>query len=82
MTNQVEHSNEPIVLAAMAPNYPIAELWQEMLSEAGIRCMVKAMGAGAALTATVTLQHAIYVLQSDVERAREIIDNSGDEDNP
>lgn len=82
MPKPVEHSNEPIVLAAIAPNYTIAEMWQEMLDEAGIRCMVKALGAGSALTATVTLQHAIYVLQSDLARAREIVEDSGAEDEP
>lgn len=82
MSQRAEHSNEPIVMVAVAPNYTIAEMWQEMLADAGIRCMVKAMGAGAALTATVTLQHAIYVLESDVAQAREIIEDSDAEDEP
>ena len=69
---------EPIVLLTTAPNEPIAQMWLETLSDAGIRATAKALGPGFGGWGTsVPLEHALYVLAPDVERARRIIAEFG-----
>ncbi len=68
------HLGEKLVPVAVAPNEPIAELWRGLLEQEGITAMLKAMGPGAAYFSNFGYQHTLYVLESDAERAREILD--------
>jgi hypothetical protein len=68
------HLNEKLVPVAVAPNEPIAELWRGLLEQEGITAMLKAMGPGAAYFSNFGYQHTLYVLESDAERARDILD--------
>ncbi len=68
------HLNEKLVPVAEAPNEPIAELWRGLLGQEGITVMLKAMGPGAAYFSNFGYQHTLYVLESDAERARDILD--------
>lgn len=66
--------DDPIVVLATVPNEPEAELWLQILREAGIRAMAKPLGPGFGAWASVaTLDHAIYVLRSQLEQAREVM---------
>ncbi|CCF86091.1 putative signal transducing protein [Nitrolancea hollandica] len=68
------HLDEKVVPVAVAPNEPIAELWRGLLEQEGITAMLKAMGPGAAYFSNFGYQHTLYVLESDAERARDILD--------
>jgi hypothetical protein len=57
-----------------APNEPIARLWEQVLQEAGIPVLVRPGGPGAGAWGSVaTFEHGLFVRESDLERAREII---------
>jgi hypothetical protein len=65
---------EPIVYLATAPNETIAQLWLEALRGAGIRAMAKDLGPGIGGWGTaVGLEHALYVLATDLGRARRVV---------
>ncbi|HET8524191.1 MAG TPA: hypothetical protein VFL82_13230 [Thermomicrobiales bacterium] len=67
-------SDEPIVYLATAPNEITAQMWLEALRDAGIRAMAKPLGPGMGAWASVaTMEHALYVLQSHYEEARDLI---------
>ena len=66
---------EAIVPLATAPNEPIAQMWVEALRGAGIRALTKVLGPGFGGWGTnVPLEHELYVLAPDLERARRVID--------
>jgi hypothetical protein len=74
-------AKEPLALVASASNEPEAKMWAGILEDQGIHCMVKThlseMFRGFPPTANIiqpsNLQFDVCVLQSDVERAREIL---------
>lgn len=65
---------------AVAPSEAIAEMWQEMLRDEGIRSMVKGTGAWPAFHIGAGVEHVIYVLASDADRAREILGSDEEAD--
>lgn len=71
--SEPDTSNERLVLAAEAPNEIIAGLWASVLRDEGVEVMVKSEGPGAAYFSTMGNQHALYVLESQVNEAKEII---------
>ena len=65
---------EPIVHLATAPNQAVAAMWAELLGRQGIRTMVKPLGPGfGALGTNAPLEHVLYVLAPDLQRARRIL---------
>jgi hypothetical protein len=71
MTTQ---SDDPVVYLATAPNEPIAQLWVEILADAGIRAMMKPVGPGfGAWGSAATFEHELYVLQSQFEEAETVL---------
>lgn len=67
------HGDERLVAIGTAPNEIVASLWRGMLEEAGIRSMAKPLGPGAAYFTTTIVPHKVYVLESDAERAKELL---------
>lgn len=68
-------SDESIVRLATAPNEPLARMWVELLEEAGIRAMLKPLGPGfGAWGSAATFEHELYVLRSQLEAARELME--------
>ena len=66
-----------------APNEPLARLWEQVLQEAGIPSLVRPGGPGAGAWGSVaTFEHDIFVRESDLERAREIVaaEDAGESD--
>jgi hypothetical protein len=71
---QPRHADEPIVYLATAPNEITSQMWLEALRNAGIRAMAKPLGPGMGAWASVaTMEHALYVLQSQYDDARDLI---------
>jgi hypothetical protein len=71
---QPRQPDEPIVYLATAPNEITAQMWLEALRDAGIRAMAKPLGPGMGAWASVaTMEHALYVLQSQYDDARDLI---------
>lgn len=69
-----KHVDEPVVFLATVPNEPIALMWQEILRDEGITAMIKAAGPGVGAWGSASLmEHQIFVLASDRERARQIM---------
>lgn len=67
-------NNEPLVKIATAPNEPIANMWSGILAEHDIRCLLKGGNLGAAMyIPTIVLSYQIYVLESEVDTAKEIL---------
>ena len=53
-------------------------MWTEQLGREGIRTMVKTLGPGfGGLGTNVPLEHGLYVLAPDLERARRVIAEPG-----
>ena len=66
--------DDPVVYLATAPNESIAQLWADVLSEAGIRAMLKPLGPGfGAWGSAWNLEHNIYVLRSKLAAAKTVI---------
>jgi hypothetical protein len=72
--NELDPSRDRIVVAAEAPNEIIAGLWASVLRDEGIQVMVKSSGPGMAYFSTLGNQHSIYVLEANLEEARQIIE--------
>jgi hypothetical protein len=70
---ELDPNRDPVVLAAEAPNEIIANLWASVLREEGIEVMVKSEGPGLAYFSTMGNQHSLYVLESRVNEARQIL---------
>ena len=68
-------SDDPIVKLVGALSEPEAEMWRELLAEGGIVTMVKYAGAlgGYGYRGGGTIDFELFVKQSDMERAREIL---------
>jgi hypothetical protein len=71
---QLDASKDRIVRVADAPNEIIAGLWASVLRDEGIQVMVKSEGPGMAYFSTMGNSHALYVLESNYENAKEILD--------
>jgi hypothetical protein len=70
---EIDPNRDRVVLAAEAPNEIIAGLWASVLRDEGVEVMVKSEGPGLAYFSTMGNQHALYVLESKVEQARQIL---------
>ena len=67
-------TDDPVVYLATVPNEPLARMWADVLEEAGIRTLVKAVGPGfGAWASAATLEHELYVLRSQLPAAEEIV---------
>jgi hypothetical protein len=67
----VDVDEDPIVYLATVPNEPMASFWTEVLDEAGIRTLVKPVGAGiGGWASAATLEHELHVLRSRLGEAR------------
>ena len=67
-------TDDPVVYLATVPNEPLARMWADVLEEAGIRTMVKAVGPGiGAWASAATLEHELYVLRSQLPEAESVI---------
>ena len=67
-------TDDPIVYLATAPNEPLAQMWAEVLRDAGIRTLVKAVGPGfGAWGSVATFEHELYVLRSQLGAAEDIV---------
>ena len=68
------YSDDPIVRLATGLLEPEAEMWQELLAKNGIRAMVRNMDVlSVAYGASPSNNFDMWVKQSDLERAREIL---------
>ncbi len=68
-------SDDPIVKLVGALSEPEAEMWRELLANDGIVAMVKYLGAlgGQTQRRGLTNDFDLFVKQSDLERAREVL---------
>ena len=67
-------TDDPIVYLATVPNEPLARMYADVLEDAGIKTMVKAVGPGiGAWGSAFTLEHEIYVLRSHLPEAEAIV---------
>jgi hypothetical protein len=71
--------DEPVLLAS-ASNEPEARMWAGILEDKGIPSMVKSYPPTAVPVQPSNLQFDAYVMQSDLERAREILGNRSQAD--
>jgi hypothetical protein len=67
-------NDDPVVYLATAPNEPLAQLWVEILDDAGIKAMMKPIGPGfGAWASAATFEHELYVLKSRLREAEAVI---------
>jgi hypothetical protein len=72
--------DEPLVHIATAADEVMASLWKEVLEDEGIRSMVKRSDLAAAMySLPFNTQCEVYVLASDAERAKEILESLEEE---
>jgi hypothetical protein len=78
-------AKDELVILASASSDPEAKMWAGILEENGIQCMVKPYAPGGYNSASHTpfrtiwstmVSFDVYVMESDVERAREILANT------
>jgi hypothetical protein len=73
--SEIERRSGPLSYLTTAPNEAVAGMWQGILAEHNIRSMIKGADLKAAMYALhYNLQCEIFVLDSDLERAREILE--------
>ncbi|MCL5264489.1 MAG: DUF2007 domain-containing protein [Chloroflexi bacterium] len=73
--------DDELVRVATAPNPVIAASWQELLKEEGIPAMVKIEDTlGVAYQVSSFYPCSIFVLATDAERAKKILDELAEED--
>ncbi len=77
-------ADDPLVYLTTAPNEPMAGYWADVLTEAGIRHLVKHGGAGiGAWGSAATLEHELWVLRSQFAEAEALVRDLGEpEDDP
>lgn len=69
-----DSADDPVVYLATAPNEILAQLWVEILDDAGIKAMMKPTGPGfGAWGSAATFEHELYVLQSSLNEAEAVI---------
>lgn len=67
-------SDDPIVYLVTAANEPMAQMWADILKDAGIQTMLKPIGPGVgAWASAATFEHEIFVLRSQHARAEELL---------
>ena len=67
-------NDDPVVYLATAPNEPLAQLWVEILADAGIKAMMKPVGPGfGAWGSAATFEHELYVLRSRLDEAEAVL---------
>ena len=73
--------SDDIAFLMTAPNEPMARFWEQVLADAGIPVLVRPGGPGAGgWGAVATFAHDLYVRESDLSRAREIVAEDADSD--
>ena len=66
--------SQDIAFLLTAPTERMARFWEEVLADAGIPSLVRPGGPGAGGWGSVaTFAHDLFVRQSDLDRAREIV---------
>ena len=71
---QPKGKNESLVFVARAPNEIVATMWKGILEENGVQSMLKSVSfMESAQYAHSLFPFDIYVLDSDAEKAREIL---------
>ena len=66
--------DDPVVYLTSAPNEPMAQMTAQVLLDEGIRALVRPKGPGPGAWGSVaTFEHDLFVLRSQLERAREIV---------
>ena len=69
-----EKFNEPLVYIATAPNEIVANLWNDVLAENGIKCLLRSANLITSVFASpIANQYEVLVLASDAEKAKEIL---------
>lgn len=66
--------DDSAVYLASAPSEPVARMWLDLLRQENITAMVQARGGAVPYGMTVTTEHTLYVLKSQRERAREVLE--------
>ncbi|MFC2014915.1 hypothetical protein ACFLUP_02865 [Chloroflexota bacterium] len=68
-------TDEPLVQIATAPNEPIAIMWAGVLEEYDIHSLLKGvqLGGMSIYTPTFEMLHRVYVLESEADRAKELL---------
>ncbi len=69
----------PLVHIATAPNEIEAQLWKGILEDNGIYCMVKVAEGLNLYLSPLALEHKVYVLESDANEAKEILESITEE---
>lgn len=65
---------DDLVHLTAAPNEPIARMWEEILTEAGVPVLVRPGGPGFGGWGSVaTFEHHLYVRPDDLARAQQIM---------
>jgi hypothetical protein len=73
--------SDDIAFLMTAPNEPMARFWEQVLADAGIPVLVRPGGPGAGGWGSVAIfAHDLYVRESDLSRAREIVAADVDEE--
>lgn len=65
---------DPTVYLASASNEPVARMWQDILRRENITALLQARGGAVPYGMTVTTEHTLYVLKSQQERARAVLE--------
>ncbi len=73
LPNKVKKKNDPIVPIAIAPNEITAKMWEDILKEEGIRCVLSSSSPGASVTLVFYAPITILVLLSEAKRAKQIL---------
>ena len=69
-----EKVNEPLVHIATAPNEIVANLWNDVLAENSIKCLLRSANLITSVYASpIANQYEVLVLASDAEKAKEIL---------
>jgi hypothetical protein len=71
-------AREPLVYVATAPNEVIARMWVGLLQNNGVRSTMQGGPYMSSWSVNPYLPHEIYVLPSEAQRAREILDGLPD----
>lgn len=68
-------ASEHLIRVARIQSEPLAEMWAELLRQEGINPLLKSEGPGAGALATgAPLEYSIWVLASDADRARQVLE--------
>jgi len=67
------YDDNPVVKLVGALSEPVAEMYRELLADNGIVAMVKNMGALTHLRLPMENDFDLFIRQSDLERAKELL---------